>query len=159
MQSQKDKFCHCTSVQRQTKNLLLSAPIQEDLQTWHFKEILSIGLSNVGNDYIKKFISLTGGLSHEFVFPCVGFKMPHGFIASKVLPAVSEASAHFNCLIHPVLVVEAECFMFFTAALQVTWRSLDSGNGRIYLKLLINIYIFTKYAKVVLLCISIICVI
>lgn len=88
MQSQKDKFCHCFLVQMQTKNLLLSPPNQEDLQTWHFKEVLSIGLSNVGNYYIKKFISLTGGLSHEFAISYVGFKVPHMFIASKVLPAV-----------------------------------------------------------------------
>lgn len=72
----------------QTKNLILSPPIQEDLKTWHFKEILSIGLGNVRNYYIKKFISLTGELSHEFSISFVGFKVPHMFIASKIVPAV-----------------------------------------------------------------------
>lgn len=57
-------------------------------KTWHFKEILSIGLNNVGNDCIKKFISLTEGLSHELAISYVGFKVWHVFIAFKVLPAV-----------------------------------------------------------------------
>lgn len=89
MQSQKDKFCHCILAQMQTKNLLLPPPIQEDLQIWHFKKILSVALSNIGNDYIKKFISLTRGLlSHEFAVSYVGLKVLHLFIVSKVLPAV-----------------------------------------------------------------------